>query len=82
MFSILCLASPRELHYEAAWYYGAPLTRRHGVGRFHKSIPGFPEMSLGAKVGANVSAVFLDGHADSIDQDFAYDPIHASKEAR
>ena len=66
----------------ATWHYAGRLTRRHGIGRFHKNIPGFPEMSFGAKVGVNVSAVFLDGHADSIDQDFAYDPIHASKEAR
>jgi prepilin-type N-terminal cleavage/methylation domain-containing protein len=62
--------------YEAAWFYAAPLTRRHGTGRFHKNVPGLPELSFGAHVGANVSAVFFDGHADSIDQDFAYDPFH------
>jgi prepilin-type N-terminal cleavage/methylation domain-containing protein len=64
------------------WHYGAPLTRRHGKARFHKNIPGNPEMSYGNTLGANVSAVFLDGHTDSIDQDFAYDPIHSSMAGR
>jgi prepilin-type N-terminal cleavage/methylation domain-containing protein len=72
---------PRSF-YVPSWYYASPLTRRHGIARFHKNIPGFPEMSFGAKLGVNVSAVFLDGHAQSIDQDFAYDPIHASKQGR
>jgi prepilin-type N-terminal cleavage/methylation domain-containing protein len=64
--------------YSPAWYYGAPVTRRHGMASFRKNIPGNSVMSLGATLGANVSAVFLDGHADSIDQNFAYDPIHSS----
>jgi prepilin-type N-terminal cleavage/methylation domain-containing protein len=72
---------PRSF-YSASWHYDAPLTRRHGIGRFHKNIPGNPAMSFGAKLGVNVSAAFLDGHADSIDQDFAYNPIHGSREAR
>jgi hypothetical protein len=45
------------------------------------TVPNFL-MWYGNMLGANVSAVFLDGHADSINQDFAYDPIHASKEGR
>jgi prepilin-type N-terminal cleavage/methylation domain-containing protein len=68
--------------YSPTWYYGSPVTRRHGTARFHKNIPGFPEMSFGNMLGANVSALFLDGHADSIDQDFAYDPIHENREGR
>jgi hypothetical protein len=69
-------------YYSASWYYGSPLTKRHGIGRFHKNIPGNPTMQRGKSLGVNASAVFLDGHADSIDQDFAYDPIHDSPEAR
>jgi prepilin-type N-terminal cleavage/methylation domain-containing protein len=69
-------------YYSASWYYGSPLTRRHGSGRFHKNIPGNPTMQRGSALGVNVSTAFLDGHVDSIDQDFAYDPIHDSPEAR
>jgi prepilin-type N-terminal cleavage/methylation domain-containing protein len=72
---------PKSYHWPS-WHYGAPLTRRHGIGRFHKNIPGFPEMSFGAKLGVNVSAVFLDGHAHSIDQDFAFDRVHGFAWAR
>jgi hypothetical protein len=68
--------------YSPGWGYGVPLTLRHGTGTFHKNIPGFPEMSFGAKVGVNVSATFLDGHADLIDEDFAYDKIHAEPGTR
>jgi len=67
---------------EASWERAAPLTWRHGTGMFHNDIPGFPQMRYGAKVGRNVSAVFIDGHAASIDQDFAHDPIHGSSEAQ
>jgi prepilin-type N-terminal cleavage/methylation domain-containing protein len=58
------------------WSYASPLAHRHGVGRFHKDVPGFPEMALGANAGVNVSAAFFDGHAEAIDQDFSYDPTH------
>jgi len=56
------------------WGYASPLAHRHGVARFHKDVPGFPEMAMGANAGFNVSAVFFDGHADGIDQDFSFDP--------
>jgi prepilin-type N-terminal cleavage/methylation domain-containing protein len=69
-------------YYVPTWHYGAPLTRRHGVGRFHKNIPGNSVMRFGAMLGVNVSAVFLDGHAESIDQNFAFDRIHADPAAR
>ena len=68
--------------YAASWYYAAPLTLRHGIGRFHKNIPGNSVLRFGAKLGTNVSAVFFDGHAKSIDQDFAYDYIHGAPQAQ
>lgn len=64
------------------WYYASPLAWRHGTGVFHKDVPGFPEMAFGAKAGSNVSAVFIDGHAESIDQDFSYDPMHSDRKAQ
>jgi len=58
------------------WNYASPLAHRHGVAQFHRDVPGFPEMAMGAKAGVNVSAVFFDGHAEGIDQDFSFDPRH------
>jgi prepilin-type N-terminal cleavage/methylation domain-containing protein len=58
------------------WAYSSPLAHRHGTGVFHKNIDGFPEMAFGAKAGRNVSAMFIDGHTESIDQDSSYDPMH------
>jgi hypothetical protein len=54
--------------------YDAPLTRRHGTSRFHGNLPGNPLIQYGMMNGCNVSAVFLDGHAEGIDQDFVHDP--------
>jgi hypothetical protein len=65
-----------------AWSFASPLAHRHGIGAFHKDVPGFPEMSFGAKAGINVSAVFMDGHAEGIEQDFSYDPIHGDPRLR
>ncbi len=39
-------------------------------------------MTFGSKAGTNVSAFFIDGHTESIDQDFSYDPIHDSPSAQ
>jgi hypothetical protein len=58
------------------WAYSGPLTWRHGTGVFHKHLEGFPEMTFGSKAGTNVSAFFIDGHTESVDQDFSYDKIH------
>ena len=65
-----------------AWSYGSPLALRHGTTRFQGEIPGFPEMSRGATVGVNVSAVFLDSHAEGIDDMFALNDIQNRPEAR
>jgi len=53
--------------------YASPLSRRHGSAVFHGNVPGFPEMTRGTIHGANVSTVFVDGHVEGIDQDFAFD---------
>jgi prepilin-type N-terminal cleavage/methylation domain-containing protein len=66
----------------AAWGYSEPLARRHGTYPLRGNVPGFPEMTRGSKVGRNVSAVFIDGHAESIDTDFTIDPTQAVPSAR
>jgi hypothetical protein len=66
----------------AVWSYSIPLTQRHGSGRFHGNIPGDPELFFGAKAGVNVSAVFADGHAEGIDQDYSYKKAHWDPSAR
>ncbi len=71
-----------KFNMEPSWDYSSPLAWRHGTGVFHKHIEGFPEMTFGAKAGTNVSAAFIDGHAESIDQDFSYDPIHWTQTAQ
>jgi len=60
----------------SVWSYSSPLTQRHGVGRFHGNVAGNPDFALGARVGANVSAMYLDAHAEGISQDSAFDPIN------
>lgn len=48
------------------WSPGVPLAKRHGVGVPVNRIPG-----QAAAMGINVSTVFMDGHAQGIDEDFA-----------
>jgi prepilin-type N-terminal cleavage/methylation domain-containing protein len=62
--------------------YTSPLTRRHGSATFHGNVPGFPQMTYGVKNGSNASTVFMDGHAEGIDQDFAFDRSLFDPEAR
>jgi hypothetical protein len=73
---IMLTETLEKFNIHPVWQYAAPLTWRHGTGVFHRDFPGFPEMEFGAKAGKNVSAVFIDGHAESIDQDFSSDVIH------
>jgi len=68
----ILLVEPLEKYCTAAgWDYGTILTRRHGTGRLRADHPGNPEMRFGSPVGINVSAAFVDGHAEGIDTDFA-----------
>lgn len=53
--------------------YASPLTQRHGSAVFHGNVPGFPQLLKGVRNGSNVSTMFLDGHVQGIDQDFAFD---------
>jgi len=53
--------------------YASPLAQRHGSAVFHGNVPGFPQLTRGMRNGSNVSTVFVDGHAEGIDQDFAFD---------
>ncbi len=69
--SKIMLTEPGSKYEGSVWnYVGGPLARRHGTGRFHGNVPGNPAMQFGAMLGINVSAVFVDGHAEAIDQDF------------
>ena len=53
--------------------YTVPLATWHGSSVFHGNVPGFPQMLRGTTHGSNASTVFLDGHAEGIDQDYAFD---------
>ena len=58
------------------WGWADPLARNHGVGIFHKNVPGDPNMAQGGPMGIRVSTFFLDGHVEGIDQDFSYNPSY------
>jgi prepilin-type N-terminal cleavage/methylation domain-containing protein len=65
----------------AGWLYPVPLAKRHGTTRIHFSVPGDPNMQKGALFGANVTTAFMDGHAEGVDEDFAYNEIQNHPEA-
>lgn len=48
------------------WNFNNPLTRRHGTG--------VSSLRKGS-MGINVGAVFMDGHAEGVDEDFSNNPI-------
>jgi prepilin-type N-terminal cleavage/methylation domain-containing protein len=58
-----------------------PLTLRHGSSIFHGNVPGNPYLLRGTRTGRNASAVFVDGHAEGIDQDFLADPTWSQRSA-
>jgi prepilin-type N-terminal cleavage/methylation domain-containing protein len=70
-----CCDQTSETYPTAAWNEAAPLTRRHASVIFRGSVPGDPMLSYGSRVGSEVSAFFLDGHVDGIEQSQADDPI-------
>lgn len=55
-----------------SWNYVIPVTSRHGKGISSLD---------GGQIGTNVSAVFLDGHAQPIDGDVSNDPMQAQEDA-
>jgi prepilin-type N-terminal cleavage/methylation domain-containing protein len=52
--------------WDGAWASPNALARRHGIGRSRGNIIDPP----GSAMGINVSAVFIDGHAESVDEDW------------
>jgi prepilin-type N-terminal cleavage/methylation domain-containing protein len=63
---------------EPVWSYAASLAWRHGTGVSR----GNARLSAGARMGVNVSAVFLDGHAEGINDDVACNVFQERPEAR
>jgi prepilin-type N-terminal cleavage/methylation domain-containing protein len=70
-----------RLYRSAAWEYDEVLARRHGSYALRGNIAGDPLLTRGAKVGKNVSTVFIDGHAEGIDTDFGLDWTQGVPEA-
>jgi prepilin-type N-terminal cleavage/methylation domain-containing protein len=60
----------------------SPLARRHGTVIFRGDIPGHLTLRYGVQNGSNVSTVFMDGHAESIDQNVAFDESRWLAKAR
>jgi prepilin-type N-terminal cleavage/methylation domain-containing protein len=79
---IFLTEASEDLILQPAVAYTGPLTQRHGTIVFRGNVPGFPEMTYGTKHGSNVSTVFMDGHAEGIDQNFAFDPTLFDPRAR
>lgn len=64
----ILLTEVQEIWNQApVWDYGSPLTWRHGTG----ISVGNEFLSPGKKMGTNVSAVFLDAHAEPVSDDVA-----------
>lgn len=57
---------------EPCWNYTIPLTQRHGTGI---------SRITGAKMGTNVSTVFLDGHAEGVDENLSNNVIQQQPDA-
>jgi prepilin-type N-terminal cleavage/methylation domain-containing protein len=55
------------------WNYALPLSRRHGTGR---------SRITNKMMGVKVSAVFIDGHAEGIDEDFSNNIIQIQPDAQ
>ena len=66
----ILLTENLEMYCGPAWNVGVPLARRHGIGisrgNWWSSVP-----RNGTQMGMNVSAAFIDGHAEGINDDFA-----------
>jgi hypothetical protein len=74
----ILLTEMREKYIDSSvWDCAAPLAWRHGTATSRGNV----FLSAGQKMGANVSAVFIDGHADRIDDDFACNQIQIRPKA-
>jgi prepilin-type N-terminal cleavage/methylation domain-containing protein len=66
----IMFTEPSEKQIDAGWWGpGGPLAWRHGTAISRGTPNGL--LAPGSRMGANVSAVFLDGHAEGINDDFA-----------
>jgi hypothetical protein len=69
----IMLTEAREIYTDAGWWsWAAPLAWRHGTATSR----GNAFLPAGQKMGTNVSAVFLDGHSEGINDDFACNRFH------
>jgi prepilin-type N-terminal cleavage/methylation domain-containing protein len=67
---ILLIEMLEKYNQGPAWSAGVPLARRHGVGISHGNlITAVPTNDQ--RMGTNVSATFIDGHAEGVNDDFA-----------
>jgi hypothetical protein len=70
-----------ERYVDAGWWSpGAYLAWRHGTGTSRGTPNGL--LAPGTRMGTNVSAVFLDGHAEGISDDVACDTFQDRREAQ
>jgi hypothetical protein len=60
------------------WDYAAPLAWRHGTSISRGNV----FLATGEKMGTNVSAAFLDGHADAINDDCACNEFQIRSQAQ
>ena len=70
----------RDEVFRADPYPVAPLAWRHGVAISHGTPNGL--LAPGDRMGANVSAVFLDAHAEGVNDDFACSTFQYQREAQ
>jgi hypothetical protein len=68
----ILLSESREHVAAPVWSSASPLTRRHGTAISR----GNNIVGPGGKIGINVIAVFLDGHAEPVTEDFARNIFH------
>jgi prepilin-type N-terminal cleavage/methylation domain-containing protein len=66
--SIKILLTETFYQFGPVWDYAARLAQRHGAGI---------SRNTGAMMGTRVSTVFMDGHAEGVDEDFAINIIQA-----
>ena len=75
----IMLTEMREIYTDAGWWrWAAPLAWRHGTAISR----GNAFLSAGQKMGTNVSAAFIDGHAEGINDDFACNRFHGQSWAQ